>query len=257
MSRDPLSGTDRKENENPALGYFKFGHIQPEESEQAIALEQACFPPNEACSPQHMRERIEAAPELFLVARDRRTGRIAGSLNGLATDEEHFRDEFFTDASLQDPHGRNIMLTGLAVFPEYRGQGLARELMREYVRRAEKDLRRVLILTCLDSLVPMYEKFGFQDEGLSASTWGGEPWHEMTYRLKWKNPRFQDEALGTLRQPDIHRIYCRTCTWREEDRMDGKIRGATLGVCQVYSVKPYDILWKGVRCPYYVKGPGS
>ena len=30
---------------------FEFRSIHPDEVEQAIAIEQICFPPNEACSP--------------------------------------------------------------------------------------------------------------------------------------------------------------------------------------------------------------
>lgn len=67
-----------------------------------------------------------------------------------------------------------------------------------------------------------------------------------------ENPRFKDEALGALRQPDIEKIWCRDCIWREQDRMNGDIEGATLAICQVYSMKPYDILWKNVQCPYYL-----
>ena len=44
-----------------------------------------------------MKERTENAFETFLVAVDKETGKIAGFLNGVATDEEVFRDEFFTD----------------------------------------------------------------------------------------------------------------------------------------------------------------
>ena len=47
-----------------------------------------------------MVERATKAPEYFLVAVDRQTGKIAGILNGLATDETTFRDEFFTNAEL-------------------------------------------------------------------------------------------------------------------------------------------------------------
>jgi hypothetical protein len=53
-----------------------------------------------------MKERVKTAPELFLVAIDRSTGKMAGFLNGLATDETIFRDEFFTDASLYNPKGK-------------------------------------------------------------------------------------------------------------------------------------------------------
>ncbi len=171
-------------NDNtPLHRHFTFRPILPEETVQGIEIEQICFSPEEACSPQHMRERIDAAPELFLAAVDRQTGQLAGSMNGLATDEETFRDEFFTDASLYQPEGKNIMLLGLAVLPCYRRQGLARGLVREYALRARKDGRERLILTCLESRVPMYQGFGFTDNGLSASTWGGEQWHEMTYWL--------------------------------------------------------------------------
>ena len=79
---------------------FEFRNILPEEVDQAVQIEQICFPPNEACSETMMRERVTKVPELFLVAVDRETGKIAGFLNGLSTEEELFRDEFFTDAGL-------------------------------------------------------------------------------------------------------------------------------------------------------------
>ena len=82
-----------------------------------------------------MRERINGLPELFLVAVDRGTGKIAGFLNGLSTDEPAFRDEFFVDASLYNPDGKNIMLLGLDVLPEYRMRGLAREIVSRYICR--------------------------------------------------------------------------------------------------------------------------
>ncbi len=162
---------------------FEFRDIRPEETMQAVEIEQICFPPNEACSEKHMSERIAAAPELFLVAVDKETGRIAGFLNGLSTMEEKFRDEFFTDISLYNPAGENVMLLGLDVLPEYRGQGLAREIVRQYCSREKKNNRRRLILTCLDSRVEMYLKFGFRDDGMANSTWGGEAWHEMSCLL--------------------------------------------------------------------------
>ena len=159
---------------------FEFRNIRWDEVEQAAEIEQICFPPNEACQREMMLRRVAKAPELFLVAADRQTGKIAGFLNGLSTNENFFRDEFFTNEDLQDPSGRNIMLLGLDVLPEYRGQGLARELMRQYICRERENGRRMLLLTCLDSKVQMYRKMGFWDEGIADSSWGGEQWHEMS-----------------------------------------------------------------------------
>jgi len=162
---------------------FEFRSIFQEEADQAVEIEQICFPLNEACSERHMKERIAKAAEFFLVAVDRKTGKIAGFLNGLATSETVFRDEFFTDADLNDPDGKNIMLLGLDVLPAYRRQGLGRELMSQYCRREMENDRRCMILTCLQSKVEMYKKMGFSDEGISGSTWGGEEWHEMKRML--------------------------------------------------------------------------
>ena len=56
------------------------------------------------------------------------------------------------------PHGKDIHeLASIAVVPEYRGQGLAREII-EYLL---KDSPRPLYLTCISSLEPLYQKFGF------------------------------------------------------------------------------------------------
>ena len=45
---------------------------------------------------------------------------------------------FFKDAGLHHPDGANIMLLGLDVLPQHRGQGLARELMSRYLARAKE-----------------------------------------------------------------------------------------------------------------------
>ncbi|MDD6573153.1 MAG: GNAT family N-acetyltransferase [Thermoflexaceae bacterium] len=164
---------------------FIFRNILPEEADQAVLIEQICFPPNEACSEAMMKERVAMAPDLFLVAVDRVTGRIAGFLNGLSTNEDSFRDEFFTNANLYHPEGRNIMLLGLDVLPEYRGQGLAKEIMFQYLRRESERGRKTIILTCLDSKVKMYEKMGFCNNGIAKSSWGGEQWFEMTCVLNF------------------------------------------------------------------------
>ncbi len=159
---------------------FEYRNIRSHEADQAVAIEQICFPPNEACSEKNMKERIARAPELFLVAVDNQTGKIAGFLNGLATHDNVFRDEFFTDASLYEPDGEYVMLLGLDVLPEYRMQGLATEIMYRYRIREREKGRRNLILTCLDSKVDMYKKMGFRDDGIANSTWGGEEWHQMS-----------------------------------------------------------------------------
>ena len=91
-----------------------------------------------------MKDRVAGIADLFLVAIDKENGKMAGFLNGLATDDEILKDEFFTDASLHNPEGKNVMLLGLDVLPEYRSQGLARDwyasISKENVGGEEKRL---------------------------------------------------------------------------------------------------------------------
>lgn len=63
-------------------------------------------------------------------------------------------------------------------------QGLAREIMDCYLKRERKKGRRIVLLTCLDSKVEMYQKMGFEDMGIADSTWGGSQWYEMRCVLK-------------------------------------------------------------------------
>ena len=163
---------------------YEFRDIRRDEIEQAVRIEAICFPPNEACSAKSMRERVANAPETFMVAVDKETGKVAGFLNGVATDEAVFRDEFFTDSTLHNPEGKNVMLLGLDVLPEYRHQGLAREIMTQYVEREQKRGRECLYLTCLDNKVEMYKKMDYTDNGISGSAWGGEEWHDMSRKIR-------------------------------------------------------------------------
>lgn len=160
---------------------FVFRDIRQEEAEQAVIMETVCFPPHEACTREMMLQRIAKAPEVFLVAEDKETGKLAGFLSGLSTDEHAFRDEFFYNAELYNPNGKNIMILGLNVLPEYRGKGLARELVSRYIGKEQKNGRQAFVLTCLSDKVSMYERMGFFDKGISNSAWGGEQWHEMCF----------------------------------------------------------------------------
>jgi len=159
---------------------YEFRNVKPEEKDEVAKIEQICFPPNEACSAKHMSERVDNAAELFLVAYDKENKRIAGFLNGLSTEETVFQDKFFTDITTYNPEGKNVMLLGLDVIPECRGQGLATEIVMQYRKREYAKGRKMLFLTCLESKVEMYKKMGFKDLGLSGSVWGGEQWHDMS-----------------------------------------------------------------------------
>ena len=165
------------------IGELVFRPIRPDEAEEAAEIEQICFSPNEASPAEHVIAMARTAPEYFLVAVDEENGKIAGFLSSMATDENRFRDEFFTDETLHNPAGKTVMILGLDVRPEYRKKGVARELMRRTVENARVRGDARLVLTCVKEKVPMYQKMGYTDLGLSDSVWGGTVWVEMEYNL--------------------------------------------------------------------------
>lgn len=56
------------------------------------------------------------------------------------------------------PHGKEILeLASIAVQPEFQGQGIARDIIEHLL----KDSPRPLFLTCLSTMEPLYQKFGF------------------------------------------------------------------------------------------------
>ena len=129
-----------------------------------------------------MFERVEHAPELFLVAVDKETGTIAGFLNGLATDEEAFRDEFSQILPYIIRKERIFSFLGWMSGQNTAGRSCKRN--HEPVRKREQAKGQYdAELTCLEQKVEMYKKMGYKDEGISASVWGDEEWHEMSYAL--------------------------------------------------------------------------
>lgn len=163
---------------------FEIRSIRPGEEEEAAEAEQICFPPNEAAKKEIVCRRAALFPDLFLVAVNRTTGEIAGYLNGLAADSEELTDDFFTHPELHNPEGQTVMVLSIGVLPPFRRQGLAGKMMAEYQKRAREKGRKMLVLTCLEEKVDMYQKMGFQDQGMSGSCWGGEKWHQMNWKTE-------------------------------------------------------------------------
>ena len=68
------------------------------------------------------------------------------------------RDEMIGCGQVK-PHGTEILeLASLAVYPDYRGKGVARAIIEHLLANSP----RPLYLMCESSLGPLYEKFGFR-----------------------------------------------------------------------------------------------
>ena len=94
----------------------------------------------------------------------------------------------YENASMHDENGAWQMIFGVNTLPDYRRCGCAKELIKKAILDARKQNRKGLVLTCKESLVPYYSKFGFVDEGITdKSTHGNVLWHQMRLDFKLRN----------------------------------------------------------------------
>ncbi len=68
------------------------------------------------------------------------------------------QDQVIATGQIKPHRGDLLELASIAVLPEHRGEGIAREIIEQLL----KDSPRPVYLTCRSRLEPFYEKFGFQ-----------------------------------------------------------------------------------------------
>ena len=146
---------------------------------EAVAqMEMLCFPEAEAATIESFRERISIFGDFFWLL-ENESGRLVGMINGMGTDETTLRDEMFEDATMHHPNGAWQMILGVETIPECREKGYAALIMNRVIEDCRMQGRKGIVLTCKDKLVPYYSKFGFVNEGKSASVHGGAVWYDM------------------------------------------------------------------------------
>lgn len=144
----------------------------------AIAeVEAQCFPLLEAAPEAEFIRRIQWNQKHFWVLEDQ--GQIVGFVNGFATDSRDLTDEMYDHAEMRNEAGAWQMIFGLDVIPSCRRQGCGAMLLETMIEDARSAGRRGVVLTCKEPLVHYYAKFGFRNEGVSASVHGGVTWYQM------------------------------------------------------------------------------
>lgn len=145
---------------------------------QAItAVEAICFPEEEAASESDFKNRLTVYPNYFWLLEDE--GKLIGFVNGMATNESVLSDEMFENSNLHNENGQWQMIFGVNTIPAYRRQGCAERVINKVIDDAKKQDRKGLVLTCKEELLHYYQKFGFENEGISQSTHGGAVWYNM------------------------------------------------------------------------------
>ena len=142
------------------------------------AVEAACFPAAEAATEKDFADRLAVYPDHFWLLEED-DGTLVSFVNGLVTDEPILRDEMYADASFHNEGGAWQMIFGVNTLPAYRKRGLAGQVLERVIADAKAQGRKGCVLTCKDKLIHYYEKFGFQNEGVSESVHGGVVWYDM------------------------------------------------------------------------------
>lgn len=150
------------------------------------SVESECFPVLEAATKEEFEQRIKYYGNHFWLMFDE--GKLIAFVDGFVTDEADLTDDMYENASMHDENGAWQMIFGVNTLPEYRRCGYAKELIKKAILDARKQNRKGLVLTCKESLVPYYSKFGFVDEGITdKSTHGNVLWHQMRLDFKLRN----------------------------------------------------------------------
>lgn len=150
------------------------------------SVESECFPVLEAATKEEFEQRIKYFGNHFWLMFDE--GKLIAFVDGFVTDEADLTDDMYENASMHNENGAWQMIFGVNTLPEYRRCGCAKELIKKAILDAREQNRRGLVLTCKESLVPYYSRFGFVDEGITdKSTHGNVLWHQMRLDFKLRN----------------------------------------------------------------------
>ena len=152
-------------------------HAAASDAPLLAEVEALCFPVAEAATAQELKERIDAYPTHFILLFD--GPRLISFIDGMATDRKDLTDEMYENASLHQEKGAWQMIFGLNTIPSCRKKGMAGKLIRAFLKQAEEEGRRGVVLTCKKRLIPYYSSFGFENEGVSRSVHGGATWYQM------------------------------------------------------------------------------
>ena len=149
--------------------------------EAIAAVEAACFPAAEAATAEEFAERLQQYGDHFWLLWEGE--RLLAFVDGFCTDTPDLTDEMYADAALHDENGAWQMIFGVNTLPGCRRRGYAGLLLQRAIADARAQGRKGLVLTCKEKLLHYYAKFGFVNEGVSASTHGGVVWYQMRLRF--------------------------------------------------------------------------
>ncbi|GAP03025.1 hypothetical protein FPFC_040150 [Fructobacillus pseudoficulneus] len=159
-----------------------FGKPNEKDLDKIMNIENSGFSEAEAATRESMLERIKVIPDTFIVAYDEQN-EPAGYIVGPASKDRFISDELFETSVPNLAEAPYQTVLSLVVSPNKQKMGIAGQLLQELAVVAKQQGRQLITLTCLENLVPFYQRNGYQVDGISDSQHAGETWYNMTKRL--------------------------------------------------------------------------
>lgn len=156
----------------------------PEDLEGVTMVEAAAFPVEEAATEASFKWRLEHLGESFFVAElpdAQGIYHIIGLIDARPTDGERLTDPLFENGG--PVAGENQAIMGLAVMPEYQAMGIGSRLMGAFINEMKVSGYKHILLTCKAEKITYYERFGYENLGISASVHGGARWYDMIRKI--------------------------------------------------------------------------
>lgn len=159
-----------------------FQPAQPADLTEIMTIENQGFTPEEAASEASMAERIQVISDTFITAKDDQ-GHVLGYVVGPADNARYINDDLFDHTTPNAPTALYQTILSLAVHHDAQGQGIASQLLKELATVAKNQHRQAMTLTCLERLIPFYERNGYVNEGVAESDHAGEVWYNLVCPL--------------------------------------------------------------------------
>lgn len=158
-----------------------FRQVRRADLDQCTNLEKLCYADQEAATREHIEKRIETYPDGFFVAET--NGKIIGMINCGATHMDDITDELYMQLTGHVRNGKNNVIFSIAVHPDYRGRGLAHELINLVIETSTKKQKQAVHLLCKKQQIDFYQHLGFGSVKLSSSSFNNSSWYELSFSL--------------------------------------------------------------------------
>lgn len=152
-----------------------------EDLEAVTYVEAQAFPPKEAASKESFKGRLGVFTESFLVGE--LNGEIVALIDGCISEERFITDKLYESNAWHSIAAPNMMVFGIAVLPKHQKKGFGTQMMEAFIALGKAHKKVLITLSCKKHMIPFYEQFGYQLDGLSESNHGGATWYDMTLYL--------------------------------------------------------------------------